>query len=129
MAIAPEAVVSYSTAAMLFATPIAVIINTVLQQKIANRQQETAAKVATEVEAVRLTHAATENKVDQILPILLPKVQEVHTLVNNNLTQALARADAAALLAAQAVSRADDMEKRLTVVTDQLNAMIKKRKQ
>jgi len=102
----PESAVAYGTATMLFATPATVIASGLLQTWMNNRTaresrnatktaseklEVSAAKVAAEVETVRVVHATTEHKIDA----LIPAVAQVHTLVNNNLTQALTRADLA----------------------------------
>jgi mannitol-specific phosphotransferase system IIBC component len=80
--ITPESIISFGTVGMLFATPIAVIISTVMARRDASKAASAAALVAEKliVETKRVAETAeTQGR----------KLDQIHTLVNSNLTAAM----------------------------------------
>ncbi len=80
--ITPEAIVSFGTVGMLFATPVAVIVSTVMARRDAARAANRAQVVADQL-TVANAHVA-KIAVDQG-----KKLDQIHTLVNSNLTAAM----------------------------------------
>jgi hypothetical protein len=107
LALDPSSLVTFGTVGMLFATPVAVIINTVMARRDASKAAALAIKVAEQAaEAARLLsdrQDSSANKAAEAARLLLQsnkdvaetarvqgdKLDEIHVLVNSNLTASM----------------------------------------
>ena len=78
----PNSLVTFGTAGMLFATPVAVIINTVMARRDATKAAQKVEQVAQQAtEAAKLAAKVASSTGD--------KLDQIHTLVNSNLTASM----------------------------------------
>jgi len=80
--ITPEEAISFGTVGMLFATPVAVIISTVMARRDAQKAAKAAAVVADHLIEANANVAKTAQDQGK-------KLDQIHTLVNSNLTAAM----------------------------------------
>ena len=82
MTIDPNSLITFGTVGMLFATPVAVIINTVMARRDAS-------KAATKVEQVAMQATEAAKLAAKVATSTGDKLDKIHILVNSNLTASM----------------------------------------